>query len=84
MSELKYLWDKSASMAISHREISTKLHQVCSEVYGFRFDDVESLVDNDRIIDTIDVGVDSLTFDEFDKLMRDAKDSPKNIREETE
>ena len=72
MTVIKTLWNKAARLAREHRDATAKMHILCQEVYGFQFDDMESLADEDRIIDTIDNGTDYLSFDEFDKLMKAA------------
>jgi len=65
-------WYKLSNLAEQHVEESTRFQILCEEYYGVEWRDIKSLEDNDRIIDTIDYGTDSLTFKEFDELVKSA------------
>lgn len=68
--EMKKNWDKLAKLAEQHREASDLFNKVAEEYYGVKWDWLASIADNDSIIDTIDYGTDSLTFKEFEVLVR--------------
>jgi len=65
-------WYRLSNIASHHSGESTMFQAICEKYYGATWHDLELITDNDRIIDTIDYGTDSLTFEEFDKLMRSA------------
>ena len=70
--EMKKSWDKLAKLAVQCKEAGNLFNRVSEEYYGVEWDWLATIADNDRIIDTIDYGIDSLTFDEFDVLVRSA------------
>ena len=71
-SELKKSWERSAELAVQHREETTHLNLLCEEYYGKHWDSFQSLVDNDEIIDTLDYGTTDLSFAEFDAKVNKA------------
>ena len=67
--KLKNSWNILSKLAIQHTNESLKFHLLCEEYYGLTWDQLDTIVDNDSIIDTIDYGTSALTFEKFDKLM---------------
>ena len=68
-SKLKNSWNMLSKRAVQHTEESHKFHLLCEEYYGISWDRLDTIVDNDSIIDTIDYGTAALTFEEFDNLV---------------
>ena len=62
-------YQKLVKMAVKQRLESVRFQKLCEEHYGIEWNSLPALEDNDRIIDTIDYGTDSLLFAEFDKLV---------------
>jgi len=71
-SRLEKSWIRLSEHAVRHRVESARFNLLCEEYYGVIWDTFDRLADNDRIIDTIDYGTDTLTFEEFDKLVLSA------------
>lgn len=65
-------WYTLSDLAKKHNDASDKFNRLAEEYYGVEWHQLPSLKDNDPIIDTIDYGTDSLTFKEFDELIRSA------------
>lgn len=70
--ELIESWYRLSSLARRHSHAKTEFDKLAEEYYGVEWHQLPSLTDNDRIIDTTDYGTDSLTFSEFDELIRSA------------
>lgn len=70
--ELIESWYRLSNLAAQHMNESIRFQKKCAEYYGIEWHDLKLLEDNDRIIDTIDYGIDSLTFKEFDELVQSA------------
>jgi len=68
--DLTESWYKLSNLAKLHTAEQNRFNQLAEEYYGTEWNRLPSLRDNDRIIDTLDYGIDSLTFTEFDELMR--------------
>ena len=62
-------WCRLHNLAAEHRGESAYFHSVCEKYYGVSQRDLPEIEVNDRIIDTIDQGTDSLSFSDFDLLM---------------
>ena len=67
--ELKESYQRLADSAAAHQSESIQFHKLCEEHYGILWDHLPSLADCDPIIDTIDYGTDSLSFEKFDELV---------------
>ena len=65
-------WYTLSNIAKQHRTAGNLFNSLAEGYYGVEWFKIPSLMDNDRIIDTMDYGNDSLTFKEFDKLVIDA------------
>ena len=65
-------WYKLSNLAQQHREAGDEFNGLAEKYYGVEWHQLLSLKDNDQIIDTIDYGIDSLTFKEFDNLLQTA------------
>jgi hypothetical protein len=70
--ELERSWNKLSKLANEHMKESLAFHRLCEVVYGTNWNILPSLQDHDPIIDTIDYGIDSLSFEEFDELITKA------------
>lgn len=66
-------WYKVANLARRHTAEQNRFNELADEYYGVEWYKHPELYDNDRIIDTLDYGIDTLTFTEFDELMRGVK-----------
>lgn len=69
---LKKKWDKLSKLAAQHKEAGERFNRAAEEYYGVEWNWLSLIADHDPIIDTIDYGTDSLTFEEFDELVRSA------------
>jgi len=67
--KLRESYQKLVKIAVKQRLESVRFQKLCDEHYGIEWNLLPQLEDNDRIIDSIDYGTDSLLFAEFDKLV---------------
>ena len=65
-SEMRRLFERIKVMAKKMANLDAKFHSAVNEYYG---DDVD-FADDDPIIDTINYGTDSISFEEFDRRMK--------------
>lgn len=72
---MKKSYNKLSVLAKKHSTEKTKFSKICEKFYGSAFNEIESLKDNDKIIDTLDYGTDCLPFEEFDELMEANKET---------
>ena len=56
------------NLAIKFRKLSYKFDKMCSEYYG---PEEYSDHDKDSIIDCLDYGQDTISFEEFDQIMKE-------------
>jgi len=68
----KKCWNKLSRLATQHSDESNKFTKLCEEHYGVCFSDLKELADSDDIIDTIDYGTGSLSFEDFNDMMKTA------------
>lgn len=69
IKDLKKSYNKVSELALKHQIASNDFNRLVEEHYGIPWFRLESIVDHDPIIDTIDYGTDALSFEEFDKLV---------------
>ena len=69
-SELEKSWNQLAKLANAHLNEGARFRELCIKEYGVYWQSLESLMDDDEIIDTIDYGYDSLSFKEFDSRVQ--------------
>jgi len=80
MCEIKKVYDKLADLAQKHTTARATFDKMCEQHYGFTYNDcdfsIESnltkFADDDEIIDTLDYGIDSLSFEKFNEKMMKA------------
>jgi uncharacterized tellurite resistance protein B-like protein len=65
-SEIEKSWNRLAKLAKDHLAEGSKFSKLCRKHYGIHWQSIETLKDDDRIIDTIDYGYDTLSFKKFD------------------
>lgn len=65
-------WYKLSSLARRHNTAGAEFNELAENYYGVEWHQLQELKDNDRIIDMMDYGTDSLTFSEFDELVKNA------------
>lgn len=70
--DLKKGWDELTKLAWQHRGANDRFTILCEQYYGIAWYLLPSLTDHDPIIDTIDYGIDTLSYDQFDKLVLEA------------
>ena len=70
--KLKKSWDKLSKLASQHKKAGNQFNRLAEEYYGVEWHQLAQIVDNDPIIDTIDYGTDTLTFEDFDAIVRSA------------
>ncbi len=81
--KVEKLYNKLAIYAKKRGKLQKEFDEECREQYGFLFNECDfsiypeafqrTLKDEDGIIDTLDYGTDSLSFNIFDEMMRKAK-----------
>ena len=69
MSKLSKLFYKCQKLSSQHQEILRELDTLIVEKYGYHYNDE----DLDDVIESLDYGHVTLTFREFDKIMRDTQ-----------
>ena len=72
ISELEKSWIRLAKLAKDHLQEGARFRKLCVKRYGIYWQLIESLKDDDRIIDTIDYGYDTLSFKKFDAKVQEA------------
>lgn len=70
IEELKKLFNKKKRYTRLCHEVGMDFDRAINKVWGFSFSDT----DDDRMIDTLDYGTDSITFESFKKRMDDYKE----------
>ncbi len=70
--ELAESYQRLADVAEAHQSESRRFHKLCEKCYGVDWYLLPSLADSDPIIDTIDYGTDTLSFDKFDEMVLEA------------
>ena len=70
MNELKKLFYKIQELSNTISELRPRFDELIEEKYGYHYSDK----DLDMIIDCVDYGTGTMSFKEFDKMMRDNKD----------
>ena len=71
-SELEKSWIRLAKLAKDHLKEGARFRKLCIKKYGIYWQSLESLMDDDEIIDTIDYGYASLSFKKFDAKVQEA------------
>lgn len=69
MSELSKLFSKMQKLSVEIQKNKSRFDEMIEEKYGYHYSDK----DLDKIIDCLDYGNRSMTFKEFDKIMRENK-----------
>ena len=78
-SELEKSWNQLAKLANAHLKEGGRFRKLCIKEYGAYWQSLESLMDDDdRIIDTIDYGYDTLSFKKFDTKVLEAIEKEKS------
>lgn len=72
ISELEKSWIRLAKLAKDHLKEGARFRKLCVKQYGVYWQSIKSLKDDDRIIDTIDYGYDTLSFKKFDAKVQEA------------
>lgn len=68
--EFKKLYNKVSKAAKTKRKLSASLDRLINKYYGFRFSDY----DIEPIIDTIDYGINDISFKDFIAYMNEQRD----------
>ena len=71
-TELEKSWNQLAKLAKAHMNEQSRFRELCIKEYGVYWQSLESLMDDDAIIDTIDYGNASLSFKKFDAKVQAA------------
>ena len=71
-SEIEKSWNQLAKLAKDHLAEGSRFRKLCIKHYGIYWQSIKSLEDDDAIIDTIDYGYGSLSFEEFDSKVKSA------------
>ena len=69
MSKIKILFERAYKASIQFRREKQRLDKEIEKVYGYHYSDK----DIDELIDTLDYGTGTLTFEEFNKIMLENK-----------
>lgn len=76
----RQIYNKAAKLAKEHKDFCDLLANIENKKFGFEF----ASTDSDRIIDTINYGIDSYDFDEYLKEMKfyakSAKENDGNVK----
>lgn len=71
-TELEKSWNQLSKLAKDHLREGSRFRKLCIKEYGVYWQSIESLQDDDAIIDTIDYGHGDLSFKKFDAKMQTA------------
>lgn len=69
MTELEKQYNKVKKLAQKHLDEGAKLDRLIMDRWGFKF----SETDDDAIIDTLDYGIDNISFKTFERKMNGYK-----------
>ena len=71
-TEVKESYNRLAKLANEHLHEQATFRKLCIKHYGIYWQSLQSLADEDAIIDTIDYGYGELEFEDFDRIVQAA------------
>ena len=72
INDVEKSYTRLAKLANEHLHEQARFRKLCIKHYGIYWQSLQSLSDEDAIIDTIDYGYGTLDFEDFDRIVQAA------------